>query len=97
LGPDFTLLSFGTMFDWMPRHGDPRRVDALDGWNGEPFDLQQVGARHNSVASFCFAHPGSLGFVVSEDGPVSCLLRPAEEPALRVYRPISVDWLPEFA
>ncbi len=33
------------------------------------------GTRHRSMFSFCYAHPGSLGFVVSQDGDIRVITR----------------------
>jgi hypothetical protein len=41
---------------------DPRE-DAL-----ERLDYDHLGTRHQSMMRYCFEHPGTVGFVVSEDG-----------------------------
>jgi hypothetical protein len=41
---------------------DPRE-DAL-----EPLEYYHLGTRHQSMMRYCFEHPGTVGFVVSEDG-----------------------------
>ena len=38
-------------------------------------DYHQYGTRHRSVMRHCWAHPGSLGFVVSQDGDVRAITR----------------------
>jgi len=34
----------------------------------EPLEYDHLGTRHQSMMRYCFEHPGTLGFVVSEDG-----------------------------
>lgn len=34
----------------------------------EPLDSDRLGTRHQSMIRYCFEHPGTAGFVVSEDG-----------------------------
>src|SRR6185437_3041602 len=36
-------------------------------------DPQVYGTRHRSMMRFCAAHPGSIGFVVSQDGFVRAM------------------------
>jgi hypothetical protein len=38
-----------------------------------------VGTRHRSVYRLCLAHPGTLAFVVSQDGTVSVVHAPRGE------------------
>lgn len=33
------------------------------------------GARHSAAIAFAYREPGGVAFVVSEDGPISCMLR----------------------
>jgi hypothetical protein len=39
------------------------REDAL-----EPLEYDHLGTRHQSMMRYCFEHPETAGFVVSEDG-----------------------------
>jgi hypothetical protein len=34
----------------------------------EPLDYDHLGTRHQSMMRYCYEHPGTVGFVVSEDG-----------------------------
>jgi len=34
----------------------------------EPLEYDHLGTRHQSMMRYCFEHPGTVGFVVSEDG-----------------------------
>src|ERR1700677_1488047 len=38
-------------------------------------DAQHWGTRHRSMMRYCFAHPGSLGFVISQDGDIRGIAR----------------------
>jgi hypothetical protein len=38
-------------------------------------DPNHYGTRHRSMMRYCFAHPGSLGFVISQDGDIRVLTR----------------------
>jgi hypothetical protein len=42
---------------------------------GQAIDLAGFGTRHNSAINFAGAHPGTIVFVVSEDGPVRTICR----------------------
>lgn len=96
LGADLSVLSFGARLVAPPittlavvRARDSRalRCDASP--------LGKLGTRHNSAAAFCAAREGVVAFVVSEDGPVSAMLRP-EEPEgdrLVVWRPVTLTAL----
>jgi hypothetical protein len=41
----------------------------------KPVDYQHFGTRHRSMMRYCFAVPGSIGFVVSQDGDVRAMTR----------------------
>src|SRR6266566_7911629 len=38
-------------------------------------DPSSYGTRHRSMMRYCFAHPGSLGFVISQDGEIRAMTR----------------------
>jgi hypothetical protein len=38
-------------------------------------DPNHYGTRHRSMMRYCFAHPGSLGFVISQDGDIRAITR----------------------
>lgn len=46
------------------------------------------GARHRSALVFCYANPGALAMVISQDGIMSVLVRPTEENCVYAIRPI---------
>lgn len=74
LNRDLALLAFGVILPV----GQPTAVaEALDtdGQQHRSIDLASRGTRHRASATYAAEHPGSLVFVASEDGHVSCLLR----------------------
>jgi hypothetical protein len=38
-------------------------------------DTKLFGTRHRSMMRYCASHPGSIGFVVSQDGPVRAIMK----------------------
>ena len=38
-------------------------------------DPNHYGTRHRSMMRYCFSHPGSVGFVISQDGDIRALTR----------------------
>jgi hypothetical protein len=54
--------------------------------NARPVDFSSRGTRHRAAATYAAEHSGSVVFVVSEDGQVSCLLRQEHEAAVRRWR-----------
>jgi hypothetical protein len=47
----------------------------LEGRSTTPVDTRVYGTRHRSMMRYCFAHPGSVGLVVSQDGDVRAITR----------------------
>lgn len=77
LSEQLTVNGFGVE---IRTDGDPANVVACGDAEAseeamELRDPAQFGMRHRSMMRFCYAHPGSLGFVVSQDGPVRAMLR----------------------
>jgi hypothetical protein len=58
------------------------RAIAIAGAEARPVDLEVRGTRHRASALYAADHPGSVVFVASEDGQVTCMLR--DEDADRV-------------
>lgn len=54
--------------------------------------LPKLGTRHNSAARFCYHNPGSIAFVISQDGVVSCMIRYEDRDHVLVWRPIALEW-----
>src|SRR5690606_26465938 len=44
-----------------------------------PGELTQFGTRHRALMRYCFDKPGSLGFVVSQDGDIRAMTRIADQ------------------
>jgi hypothetical protein len=49
-------------------------------------DFGARGTRHRASAAYAAAHPGSVVFVASEDGQVSCLVRERPDVPVRLWR-----------
>jgi len=52
------------------------------GGGGEEFDASKLGTRHNSAINFVGKCPGSIGIVVSQDGPIRGFARKDNETIL---------------
>lgn len=79
LGPDLKVIGAGYA---VPTKADTPTVHVAQDLQGTPggvYDIDQHGSRHRAAASFAFANPGGLVFLVSHDGPLRCLIRPSEE------------------
>jgi hypothetical protein len=79
LNRELALLAFGVILPV----GQPTAIaEALDsdGLHYRSIDLGSRGTRHRAGATYAAEHPGSVVFVASEDGHLSCLLR---EPSWR--------------
>ena len=48
-------------------------------------DFDSRGTRHRAAATYAAEHPGSVVFVASEDGQVSCLLRDSASSPVRLW------------
>ncbi len=57
-----------------------------DGRECARFHLSTKGTRHRAAATYASHSPGSLVFVASHDGPVSCMLRDSETARVTVWR-----------
>jgi len=71
----FRILSFGVTLK-APRWKG-RVYEGPDGYNGGEtvFEHQMLGTRHNSMIDFIGKCPESIGFVISQDGPIRGLVR----------------------
>ncbi|QHS56546.1 hypothetical protein GWR56_13715 [Mucilaginibacter sp. 14171R-50] len=47
--------------------------------NLKPMDPKHFGTRHRSLFAYCYANPGSLGFVISQDGEIRAVMKVGEE------------------
>ena len=62
------------------RRRDPDRVYAARGaqigkGNLRQIDFARFGTRHRSMMRYCYHHPGSIGFVISQDGDIRAMTR----------------------
>ena len=73
LNRDLALTAFGVI---LPVGRSITVEEGVDGENGHPtpVDFGSRGTRHRAAATYAAEHPGSVVFVASEDGQVSCLL-----------------------
>jgi hypothetical protein len=87
LGPDFAVLGAGYP---VPVPGDEipvvHHAKDLHGDKGAPYDLDQHGSRHRAAATFAHQNSGGLVFIVSQDGPLHCMLRPPGEDHVLVWK-----------
>ena len=72
---DLRVLGFGA--EITAPDTDVKVVTARTGRSttGRQLALERFGTRHRSMFRYCAAHPGSVGFVISADGPVRAVLR----------------------
>ena len=79
------LVAFGVI---LPVRQDVSVIDAAGARDGQgrPVDFGIRGTRHRASATFAAEHPGSVVFVASEDGQVSCLLRAPHDASVRMWR-----------
>ena len=73
LNRHLALIAFGVTLPL----GRPALVEATDaeGLQCRVIDLGSRGTRHRAGATYAADHPGSVVFVASEDGQVSCMFR----------------------
>lgn len=65
----------------------PVRARAVEvaGAAARPIDLEVRGTRHRASAMYAADHPGSVVFVASEDGLVTCMLRESDGDRVAVW------------
>jgi hypothetical protein len=71
---DLALIAFGVMLP-IGRPSTMTEATDAEGRDTRAFDLAHRGTRHHAGASYAAEHPGSVVFVASEDGQVSCMFR----------------------
>jgi hypothetical protein len=84
LNRELALVAFGVILPV----GQPIAVEhAADTGRGEArlVDFAGRGTRHRAGATYAAAHPGSVVFVASEDGQVSCFLRERPDAPVRLW------------
>jgi hypothetical protein len=85
LNRELALIAFGII---LPVRPDVPVVTATPRGNGRDcaIDLGARGTRHRAGATYAADHPGSVVFVASEDGQVSCLNRESRDTPVRLWR-----------
>jgi hypothetical protein len=76
LNRDLALVAFGVMLP-LGRATTLAEAKDAEGLRFRIVDLGSRGTRHHAAANYAAAHPGSVVFVASEDGHVSCMFRDA--------------------
>jgi hypothetical protein len=85
LNRDLALIAFGVILPVGRPTAVAQAVDA-EGQHGRIIDLGSRGTRHRAGVTYAARHPGSVVFVASEDGQVSCLLRSSTQHQVRLWR-----------
>ena len=84
LNSDLALRAFGII---LPVGNAVPIVEGSDSEAHAPrwMDFDNRGTRHRAAATYAAEHPGSVVFVASEDGQVSCLLRESPAAPVRLW------------
>jgi hypothetical protein len=84
LNRHLALIAFGVI---LPVGSPTAVVHAVDGegLHGRIADLGSRGTRHRAGFSYAAQHPGSVVFVASEDGQVSCVVRSSAKHQVRLW------------
>jgi hypothetical protein len=84
LNSDLALTAFGII---LPVGSAVPIIERTDSGDAAPSwtDFDNRGTRHRAAATYAADHPGSVVFVASEDGQVSCLLRPSATTPVRLW------------
>jgi hypothetical protein len=85
LNRHLALVAFGVM---LPLGRPAALAEAADaeGLRANVVDLGSRGTRHHAGATYAAEHPGSVVFVASEDGHVSCMFRDAQREHTLLWR-----------
>jgi hypothetical protein len=75
--PDLSIRGFGV--EIRTKKDPPQTFLSFDPLGRQstfrPINPQQYGMRHRSMMRYCFAYPGSVGFVISQDGEIRVMTR----------------------
>ena len=74
MSPDLSVRGFGVEIVAPEMKGEVTICRSPNTTKGKKANLERFGTRHRSMFRYCAANPGSLGFVLSEDGPVRAIL-----------------------
>jgi hypothetical protein len=84
LNRDLALTAFGVILP-VGRSIPVEERGAGENGAGRSVDFDSRGTRHRAAATYAAEHPGSVVFVASEDGQVSCLLREPDTAPVRLW------------
>ena len=79
------LIAFGVVLP-LGRPTAVGEVTDAEGLNSRIIDLGSRGTRHRAAVAYAAEHPGSVVFVASEDGHVSCVFRHSREERTLLWR-----------
>ena len=82
LTEQLNVLSFGSTLKATKWTGEVKVGPDGFGGGGEDEDVCKLGRRHNSAIDFIGVSPGSIAFVISQDGPIRGMVRKDEETIL---------------
>jgi len=85
LNRDLALMAFGVILPVGRPTAVAEAVNA-EGLHGRIIDMGSRGTRHRAGVTYAGRHPGSVVFVASEDGQVSCLFRSSSRHRVRLWR-----------
>ena len=93
--PALGEIAFGVILPVGRPTAVTQAVDA-EGLHGRIIDLGSRGTRHRAGVTYAARHPGSVVFVASEDGQVSCLFRSStQHQVFTIYRGRFLRWCPK--
>ena len=84
LNRDLALIAFGVILPVSSPTAVVHAVDA-EGLHGRIVDLGSLGTRHRAGFGYAARHAGSVVFVASEDGQVSCVVRSSAQHQVRLW------------
>jgi hypothetical protein len=84
LNRELALIAFGVILP-VGRGAVVLEADASTG-EVRPVDFGSRGTRHRASATYAADHPGSVVFVASEDGQVSCMFRDSASKPVLLWR-----------
>jgi hypothetical protein len=79
--PDLTVSGYGVEI-LTAKDVDRIRVSLapeLSSKTSKIVDSNHFGTRHRSMMRYCFSHPSSMGFVMSQDGDIRAIMRVQNE------------------
>jgi hypothetical protein len=75
LTPELDVQGFGVEITVSPKPAAIEQALSVTGTRRKQVPYNHFGTRHRSMMRYCYAVPGSVGFVVSQDGEVRAMTR----------------------